>query len=108
MEADDWRKVLTAFSKREFVMEDGDEVDADDIEVSEDDGAKADDNAEEVDAEAVRELGEVNVEAVEEATRYPPQWRKEKPLTSTIFDIVDAAGKDGVSSMVRDLSLQAD
>lgn len=97
MEDEDWRKVLTAFSKREFVQ---DEEDAAEVGASDAESAKVD-SAGEVDPEAVKELGRVGVGGVDETTRDPPQWRKEKPLTTLIFDIVDAAGKDGVTSMVR-------
>jgi hypothetical protein len=98
MEDGDWRKILTAFSERGLALDEEDDGDAG--EVSGGDIADVDDDVEEIDAEAVKELGEVNVEAVEEIVREPPYWRKDKPLTTIIFDIVDAAGKDGISSMV--------
>jgi len=98
MERGDWRKILTTFSKREFVAEDEDDGDA---EGSEDEAAKGSNNIEDEDPVVAQELGQVNVdEAVEEIIRDPPQWRKDKPLTTTIFDIVDSCGKSGISSMV--------
>lgn len=99
MDASDWRKVLTAFSKREVNLEDeeGEEREA---EASDDEITKGDKDSDELDPEAVKELEGVDVDAVEEIPREIPQWRIDKPLTNIIFDIVDKAGKDGITSMV--------
>lgn len=99
MYASDWRKVLTAFSKNTVNMEDeeGEEREA---EASEDEITKGDKDGDELDAEAARELECVDVDAVEEIPREVPQWRIDKPLTNIIFNIVDKAGKDGITSMV--------
>ncbi|KAI5839302.1 hypothetical protein DFP73DRAFT_219762 [Morchella snyderi] len=99
MDACDWRKVLTAFSKREVNMEDEEgEEGGGAAEASDDDIAK-DKDGDELDADAVKELENVDVDAVGEIDRDTPQWRIDKPLTSIIFDIVDKAGKDGITSM---------
>lgn len=100
MEASDWRRVLTAFSKREVNMED-EEGEEGEAEASDDDIAKVDKHGDDLDPEAVKELEGIDVDAVEEIAREVPQWRIDKPLTNIIFDIVDKAGKDGITSMVR-------
>lgn len=98
MDACDWRKVLTAFSKREVNMEDEEGEGGGAVEASDDDIAK-DKDADELDADAAKELENVDVDAVGEIDRDTPQWRVDKPLTNIIFDIVDKAGKDGITSM---------
>lgn len=36
-----------------------------------------------------------------EVTRVPPQWDPDMNLSNLLFELADAAGKDGLSSMVQ-------
>ncbi len=41
------------------------------------------------------------VKDLQEASRVLPQWTPNRPLSNQLFDLVEAAGTEGISTMVR-------
>jgi len=94
----DWEQTLSVTLKR-------DADDADDENGGEgDDGEKDNDQDDELDDDAVAKLENVEGDLVEESSRIIPSWVPERSLENIIYDAVDAAGVDGVSSMVSAFS----
>ncbi|KAF8450108.1 hypothetical protein BGX38DRAFT_1269609 [Terfezia claveryi] len=93
----DWEQTLSVTLKR----------DADDVEdengeggnEGDDDGEKDNDQDDELDHDAVAKLENVEGDLVEESSRIIPSWVPDRSLENIIYDAVDAAGVDGVSSM---------
>ncbi|KAI5793241.1 hypothetical protein EDC01DRAFT_91164 [Geopyxis carbonaria] len=91
---EDWRKIASS-SRAEISIEDED--DADDGSDAED-GKRGKDNAD-IDADAANALAKVNVDAVEEIARELPAWNVNFPVANIIYDLVNATGTTGLSSM---------
>ncbi|KAF8477313.1 hypothetical protein BDZ91DRAFT_843996 [Kalaharituber pfeilii] len=94
----DWEQTLNVIMKRTSEDADdengegGDDVDDD----GEKDGSKVDDA---IDDDAVAKLENAEGELVEESPRTLPKWTADRSLENIIYDAVDAAGIDGISSM---------
>lgn len=95
---DQEREHLSSFLRKAQRPEDPSEgVDAeDDQEDDEDDAIEL-----ELDAAEGAEGAPKGIEKVIEVSRRPPQWDPDVNLNNLLFDLADAAGKDGLSSMVR-------
>lgn len=57
-------------------------------------------NVDDVDYDAVAKLENTEGDLLEESSRILPSWVADRSLENVIYDAVDAAGIDGVSSMV--------
>jgi hypothetical protein len=92
MTNEDWRKL--AYSAKLAIQEDEDEA-------SDGEDDKAEQDNEDMDVEAFNEqLANVDVDAIEEDPREVPQWTVNLPMPNIIFNLVNSAGKEGLSSMV--------
>jgi len=71
-----------------------------------DDGSDAEDGKDEkenddMDVDAINEqLARVDVDAIEEVPREVPQWSMNVPMPNIVYSLVQATGKNGMSSMV--------
>ena len=94
----DWEQTLSVTLKR-------DTDDADDGNGNEDDDGERDNDQDgKLDDDAVVKLENVEGDLVEESSRIIPSWMPERSLENIIYDAVDAAGVDGVSSIVSAFS----
>lgn len=95
----DWEQTLSVTLKRTADDADDENVEAgnDGDEDGEKDGDQVDDD---IDDDAVVKLENAEGELVEESSRIIPSWVPDRSLENIVYDAVDAAGMDGVSSMV--------
>lgn len=81
------------------IVEDDDEVGG--MDEGDEDGEKDDDKADDaVDDDAVAKLESTEGELVEESARIVPKWVPDRTMENVIFEAVDSAGMEGISSMV--------
>lgn len=89
---EDWRKLST--SSKLSVEEESEGDEASDIEQGEKDN-------EDVDVDAINEqLSRVDVDAIQEIPRDLPRWNVYTPTPNIVFNLIQSAEKDGLSSMV--------
>lgn len=91
----DWEQTLNVTLK--CTAEDADEENGDGV--NDGDEEKVD-NVDDVDYDAVAKLENTEGDLLEESSRILPSWVADRSLENVIYDAVDAAGIDGVSSMV--------
>ncbi|KAF8430301.1 hypothetical protein EV426DRAFT_542339, partial [Tirmania nivea] len=93
----DWEQTLSVTLKRG--ADDVDDETGEGGNEGDDDGEKDNDQDDELDDDAVAKLENVEGDLVEESSRIIPSWVPDRSLENIIYDAVDAAGMDGVSSM---------
>lgn len=92
----DFRRLATS-SKMSLEEDEDDEED----EASDDENDKGEQDNEDMDVDVINEqLMQVDADAIEEVPREIPQWTMNVPMPNIIFNLIDSAGKDGISSMV--------
>lgn len=99
---DDLRRLVSSSKASLEVDDEGDEgSDAED----DDKGGKENDD---MDVDAINEqLAHVDVDLIEEIPREVPQWSVDIPMPNLIYNLVTAAGKGGISSMVTSTQISS-